>query len=256
MSTPLEVALSRTSDRGASDALKGAAAARALELVQPGMLIGLGTGSTARYFVEGIGRLVAQGVPLTGVPTSRATAERARQLGIRTTAELVQPIDLAVDGADEVDPCLDLIKGRGGALTREKLVATAARTFVVVVDESKLVERLGRGTLPVEVVPFLWRTTASRLRALGARCQLRQRGSQPYLTDNGNLILDLRFREPIVDAADLAARLKATVGVVEHGLFLGLACACIVAGEAGVRVIGSLGELETTTQGRSPMKAG
>jgi ribose 5-phosphate isomerase A len=131
-------------NRGAPEreALKAAAAARALELVRPGMLIGLGTGSTARYFVEGIGRLVATGVPLIGVPTSRATAERAGQLGIRTTTEPVQPIDLAVDGADEVDPDLHLIKGRGGALTREKLVATAARTFVVVVDESKLVERL------------------------------------------------------------------------------------------------------------------
>jgi ribose 5-phosphate isomerase A len=105
--------------------------------------------------------------------------------------------------------------------------------------------------VPVEVVPFLWRDTASRLSALGARCQLRQRGPQPYLTDNGNLILDLAFREPIVDPADLAARLKATVGVVEHGLFLGLTCACIVAGEDGVRVIGSLGELETTPSGEA-----
>jgi ribose 5-phosphate isomerase A len=233
------------------EALKAAAAARALELVRPGMLLGLGTGSTARFFVEGIGQLVAQGMPLTGVPTSRATAERARRLGIPISGEPVQQIDLAVDGADEVDASLDLIKGRGGALTREKLVATAARMFVVVVDESKLVERLGRGTLSVEVVPFLWRNTASRLRELGASSQLRQQGRQPYVTDNNNLMLDLRFREPIVDPVDLAGQLKSTVGVVEHGLFLGLTHACIVAGEAGVRVIGSLEGLETTTHGRS-----
>jgi ribose 5-phosphate isomerase A len=226
------------------DALKAAAAARALELVRPGMLVGLGTGTTARYFVEGIGDLVAQGLPLTGVPTSRAVDELARQLGIQTTTEPVQRIDLAVDGADEVDPNLGLIKGRGGALTREKLVATAARVFVVIVDESKLVSRLGRGTLPVEVVPFLWRDTADRLRALGATCELRRQGEDAYLTDNGNLILDLQFGAPISDATHLAERLERTVGVVEHGLFLGLAKACIVAGATSVGVIGSLAGVE------------
>jgi ribose 5-phosphate isomerase A len=222
-------------------ALKAAAAARALELVRPGMLVGLGSGSTARYFVEGLGRLVSQGMSITGVPTSRATADRARQLRIPTTDEPARAIDLAVDGADEVDPSLDLIKGRGGALTREKLVATAATRFVVIVDDSKLVERLGCGALPVEVVPFLWRETAVRLRKLGASCQLRRHDSVPYLTDNANLILDVTFGEPIVDPAHLAARIKATTGVVEHGLFLGVTCACIVAGASGVHVIGSLG---------------
>jgi ribose 5-phosphate isomerase A len=185
------------------------------------------------------------------VPTSRATAERARELGIQITAEPTQTIDLAVDGADEVDPRLDLIKGRGGALMREKLVATAARTFVVIVDVSKLAERLGRGPLPVEVVPFMWRETARRLRALGASCQLRRRGVEPYLTDNQNLIIDLTFGEPIANPADLAARLKGTPGVVEHGLFIGLTSACIVAGESGVRVIGSIEAPASATCGGS-----
>lgn len=233
----------RVEDAPGREALKAASAARALELVRPGMVVGLGSGSTARYFVEGIGRLVSQGVPITGVPTSRATAEHARQLGIPTTVEPTQTIDLAVDGADEVDAQLDLIKGRGGALTREKLVAMSARTFVVIVDDSKLVERLGRGALPVEMVPFLWRETAVRLQALGATCQLRRHGSDAYLTDNNNLILDLLFDEPIADAAHLAARIKGTPGVVEHGLFIGVTAACIVADGGGVHVIGSLADL-------------
>jgi ribose 5-phosphate isomerase A len=238
------------------DTLKTAAAARALELVRPGMVIGLGTGSTARFFLQGLGRSVAQGLTVIGVPTSRATAERARELGIPTTDDPSRRIDLAVDGADEIDPDLGLIKGRGGALTREKLVATAADRFVVIADESKLVERLGRGTLPVEVVPFLWRDTASRMVALGATCHLRMRGRVPYLTDNQNLILDLMFPEPFADPAGLAVRLKQTAGVVEHGMFLGLARACIVSGANGVRVLGSLqglasGEAAGTTTSTS-----
>lgn len=234
------------------EVLKAGAAARALELVRPGMVVGLGSGSTARYFLEGVGRLVAQGVSITGVPTSRATAERARQLGIQITDAPMHAIDLAVDGADEVDACLNLIKGRGGALTREKLVALAARTFVVIVDSSKLVEQLGRGALPVEVVPFLWRETAARLRALGATCQLRRRGSDAYLTDNNNLILNLTFDEPIADLAQLDARIKGTTGVVEHGLFLALTAACIVADKDGVHVIGSLADLARATHGAGP----
>ena len=123
-----------------------------------------------------------------------------------------------------------LIKGRGWALTREKLVATAARSFVIIVDKSKLVERFGRGSLPVEVVPFLWEDTARRLRALGTRCELRQRGTPPYVTDNDNLILDLTLEAPIADPVDIAARLKGTLGAVEHGQFIGLTRACMAAG--------------------------
>jgi len=219
------------------DALKRAAADQALELVRDGMLVGLGSGSTVRYFTEGVGRLIAGGMQLRGVPTSRATAELAAALGIPVVEDLVGPIDLAVDGADEVDANLGLIKGRGGALFREKLVAAAAKRFVAVVDESKVVDRLGKGVLPVEVLPFLWRTTAERLARLCTGLKVRGGEEEPYITDNGNLILDLSFEDGIQDATELALALKGTTGVVEHGLFLGLTDSCIVAGAAGPRVL-------------------
>jgi ribose 5-phosphate isomerase A len=221
-----------------SDELKKAAAEKALELVQDGMLLGLGSGSTAKYFTEGVGRLVADGMKLRCVPTSRATAELAAELGIQIVQELVGAIDLAVDGADEVDPGLNLIKGRGGALFREKLVAEAARRFVVIVDDSKLVKQLGVAELPVEVFPFLWRTTAERLTALGVSLTVRGGEETPYITDNGNLILNLTVDGGIKDAAALADALKKTTGVVEHGLFIGLTDTVIVAGPEGPKAIG------------------
>ena len=221
----------------AQDDLKRAAAEKALELVRDGMLLGLGSGSTMRYFTEGVGRLVAQGMNVRGVPTSRATAELAAAGGIAVVEELVGQIDLAVDGADEVDGNLDLIKGRGGALFREKLVAAAAKRFVVLVDESKLVERIGAGVLPVEVLPFLWRTTAERLAELCSGLKVRGGEAEPYLTDNGNLILDLSFEDGIPDAPALGKSLKAVTGVVEHGLFIGMTGECIVGGPRGPRVL-------------------
>jgi ribose 5-phosphate isomerase A len=221
-----------------TDALKRAAAEKALELVRDGMLLGLGSGSTVRYFTEGVGRLVAEGMKVRGVPTSRDTAELAAAKGIPILTELVGDIDLAVDGADEVDGDLNLIKGRGGALFREKIVAAASRRFVVVVDESKLVEQLGVGVLPVEVLPFLWRTTADRLIALGASLTVRGGEEAPFVTDNGNLILDLLFAGGIADPQSLSTTLKAVTGVVEHGLFVGMCDTCIVAGRDGPRVLG------------------
>jgi ribose 5-phosphate isomerase A len=221
-----------------ADDLKRAAAEKALELVKDGMLIGLGSGSTARYFTEGVGRLVAGGMKVRGVPTSRGTAELAASAGIPIVTELVGRIDLAVDGADEVDPALNLIKGRGGALFREKLVAAAARRFVVIVDESKLVKRLGVGVLPVEVLPFLWRSTADRLTALGVSLVVRGGEETPYVTDNGNLILDLSGEGEINDPEDFAGALKKITGVVEHGLFVGMTDTVIVAGPDGPRAIG------------------
>jgi ribose 5-phosphate isomerase A len=221
-----------------ADALKRAAAEKALELVRDGMLLGLGSGTTVRYFTEGVGRLVADGMKVRGVPTSRATAELAASCGIPVVEDLVGMIDLAVDGADEVDPNLNLIKGRGGAMFREKLVAAAAKRFVAVVDESKVVGRLGVGVLPVEVLPFLWRTTAGRLAAMCSGLKLRGGEEQPYVTDNGNLILDLSFEGGIGDPAALGASLKGVVGVVEHGLFVGMTNTCIVAGAEGARVLG------------------
>ena len=222
-----------------TDDLKRAAAEKALELVQDGMLVGLGSGSTARHFTIGVGRLVADGMKVRGVPTSRGTAELAAQVGIPIVTELVGQIDLAVDGADEVDPALNLIKGRGGALFREKLVASAAKRFVVVVDESKLVKRLGVGVLPVEVLPFLWRSTAERLTALGVSLAVRGGEERPYITDNGNLILDLSGAGEIDRPDELAIELKKITGVVEHGLFIGMTDTVIVAGPDGPRAIGT-----------------
>jgi ribose 5-phosphate isomerase A len=220
------------------DALKKAAAEKALELVQDGMLLGLGSGSTAKYFTEGVGRLVASGMKLIAVPTSRRTAELAAANGIPVIQELIGLIDLAVDGADEVDGALNLIKGRGGALLREKLVAAASKRFVVVVDASKQVDRLGVGVLPVEVQPFLWRTTAERLTALGSSLKVRGGEEAPYITDNGNLILDMTIEGGIADPKTLATTLKTTIGVVEHGLFIGMTDTCIIGGTDGPRVIG------------------
>lgn len=217
------------------EAQKRAAAQRALELVRPGMVVGIGTGTTARFFIEGLA-----GQPVVVVPTSRQSAEVAQAAGLEVVDDPKDEIDLAVDGADEIDPELRLVKGHGGALFREKMVATAARRFVVIADESKLVDRLGRNFVPVEVAPFLWRQTAARLAATGASCALRGGEANPYLTDNGNLIVDLTFLNRIPDPEQTAAALKATTGVLDHGLFIGLARAAIVAGTAGLRVMGAL----------------
>jgi len=222
------------------DALKKAAAEKALELVRDGMLLGLGSGSTARYFTEGVGRLVAGGMKIRAVPTSRATAELAAENGIPIVTELIGLIDLAVDGADEVDQELNLIKGRGGALFREKVVAAASKRFVVVVDESKIVKRLGVGVLPVEVLPFLWRSTAQRLASLATSLTVRGGEEAPYITDNGNLIVDLVIEGGIADAPALAAALKGTVGVVEHGLFIAMTDTCIASGPDGPLAVGRL----------------
>lgn len=221
-----------------TEEFKQAAAEKALELVQDGMLLGLGTGSTSRFFIEGVGRLVADGMKVRGVPTSREVAELAAELGIQIVTEMVGQIDLAVDGADEVDPSLNLIKGRGGALFREKLVAAAAKRFVVVVDDSKLVKELGQGSLPVEVLPFLWRSTAERLTTLGVSLTVRGGEETPYVTDNGNLILDLTVEGGIKNPADFGAELKKTTGVVEHGLFVGMTDTVIAAGPEGAKAIG------------------
>jgi ribose 5-phosphate isomerase A len=221
-----------------SDDLKQAAAEKALELVQDGMLVGLGSGTTARYFTQGLGRLVADGMKVRGVPSSRETAELAAELGIPIVTEILGQIDLAVDGADEVDPGLNLIKGRGGALFREKLVAAASKRFVVVVDESKVVKQLGVGVVPVEVLPFLWRTTADRLAGLGVSLVVRGGEETPYITDNGNLILDVTVEGGIKKPDEFGAALKRTLGVVEHGLFVGMTDTVIVSGPEGPKAIG------------------
>jgi ribose 5-phosphate isomerase A len=215
--------------------LKRAAARRALELVSPGMLVGIGTGTTARLFIEGL-----RGMRIAAVPTSLTSAALARAAGIEVVEDLEGPVDLAVDGADEIDRQLRLVKGHGGALFREKMVATAAGRFVVIADGSKLVERLGQTFLPVEVAPFLWRHTAGRLAGLGGGWRLRGGATNPYRTDNGNLIVDLTFPAGIEDPVATAAAIKAVTGVLEHGIFLGLADGAIVATDAGVKTFGAV----------------
>jgi ribose 5-phosphate isomerase A len=216
---------------------KRAAAERALELVRPGTIVGLGTGSTARYFIDGLARRVREGLKVRAVVTSAESRAQAEAAGIPITDRIDGGLDLAVDGADEIDPALNCIKGRGGALLREKIVAHASRRFVLVADESKLVGRLGRGPLPVEILPFLWEATSRSIESLGGRPELRLAKGEPYRTDNGNLVLDTSFG--VVDAG-LGLAIHGIPGVIEHGLFFGMAKAAIIGSASGIRVIGEL----------------
>jgi ribose 5-phosphate isomerase A len=221
----------------AQEQQKRRAAERAVAYVEDGMLLGLGTGSTARHVLEVIAERRARGElrDIAGVPTSSATAEHAGQLGIPlVTLDSAPALDLAIDGADEFDPALDLVKGLGGALLWEKIVAAVARRFIVVVDESKRVQRLGtRAPIPVEVVPFGWRTQLERFRAAGAEPALRTGpDGNPFMTDGGHHIIDCRFPHGIEDAVAVQAELTRHPGVVETGLFLGMASVVVVAGDA------------------------
>jgi len=222
------------------DELKRAAAMRAIAEVEDGMVLGLGTGSTAFFVVEGLGRRVAAGLRVVGIPTSERTAAQARGLGIpiATFAEY-QSLDLTIDGADEVElGTLHLIKGLGGALLREKIVAAASRRLVIVVDQEKLVDRLGEHTpVPVEVTRFGWQATATYLAALGCTAERRYGGGeQPFVTDEGHFILDCRFGA-IADPGALEKRIATTVGAVENGLFVGRASKVVVASTTGVEVL-------------------
>jgi ribose 5-phosphate isomerase A len=219
------------------DRQKRLAAERAVEYVRDGMRLGLGTGSTAKHVLDVLGERRSRGdlSDIAGVPTSSATAEYAAQLGIPLlTLDAAVTLDLAIDGADEFDPSLDLIKGLGGALLWEKIVAAASRRFIVVVDESKRVPRLGtRAPVPVEVVPFGWRTLLEPFRRAGAEPVLREGADgAPFVTDGGHYIIDCSFADGIPDAAVVEAALRRQPGVVETGLFLGLASVVIVAGAA------------------------
>src|SRR2546429_2657199 len=175
------------------EAQKQAAAERALQLVKPGTIVGLGTGSTARYFIEGLATRVRGGLTVRAVVRSLESRARAEAGGIPIPERADASLDLAVDGADEIDPAVNCVKGRGGALLREKIVAHASRRFVLVADESKLVGRLGRGPVPIEVLPFLWQATSHAIESLGGRPELRIVAGRPFRTDNQNLILDTNF---------------------------------------------------------------
>jgi ribose 5-phosphate isomerase A len=217
---------------------KRAAAENAVRLVQPGMVVGLGAGSTAAYAERAIAERLAGGDlrNIVGVPCSSEVEALARRLGIPlTTLEECHTIDLTIDGADEVDPDLNLIKGGGGALLHEKIVAQASRREVIIVDASKPSPRLGtHESIPIEVVPFGWSSQRGFVERLGARVSLRQtHGGQPFRTDQGNFILDCAFG-PIANATALARELEARAGIVEHGLFLRLATDLFVATDDGV----------------------
>lgn len=228
------------------DELKKIAAYKAVEFVESGMVLGLGTGSTAKHAVDRIGELLRQGKlkNIVGIPTSKKTHEQAVSLGIPLSdLDSCPVIDLAIDGADEVDPYMNLVKGRGGSLLREKMVEGVCKKFVVIVDESKLVSHLGGSGLamPVEVVPFCWKFTAKRLQDLFEDCgcvaKLRTAGErQPFVTDNGNYIIDLYLKKDIGDLKVASDNILRLAGVVEHGMFLDMATTVIVAGELGVTI--------------------
>jgi ribose 5-phosphate isomerase A len=226
------------------DGLKRQAAARALESVRDGMKLGLGTGSTAKHFVDLLGERVRAGLKVVGVPTSEATRIQASEGGIRlTTLDDVDRLDLTVDGADEIDPALDAIKGGGGALLREKIVAAASDRMIVIADDTKWVDALGRYPLPVEVIPFglaaTQRAIAGAFAQSGVSGQMvlrKGRDGHVFVTDGGHWIIDAHLGR-IEDAPRLAGLLNPIPGVVEHGLFIGLASTVILAGAQGIRVV-------------------
>lgn len=219
------------------DRWKQMAGAAAAELIEDGMVVGLGSGSTAAYLVNALAQRLRQGLRIvSAVPTSEATGHLAAQLGIPlSTLDEYPVLDIDIDGADEIDPTLGLIKGGGGALLREKIVASAARRFVVIADITKQVAVLGQKMpLPIEIIPFALTPISKRLVDMGVSVTLRQRNGQPFVTDNSNYILDCAFPGGITDPFALQAELKRIVGVVESGLFLNIAERAIIGGPNGV----------------------
>ncbi|WP_397361804.1 ribose-5-phosphate isomerase RpiA [Paenibacillus sp.] len=208
--------------------VKQLAAEKAVEYVEDGMKVGLGTGSTAYWAIRKLGERVSEGLKITAVATSRASEEQARELGIPLVAfGDIESLDLTIDGADELDSSLQLIKGGGGALLREKIVASNSTRMIVIADEGKVVSTLGKFPLPIEIVPFAWEWTVAELAKLGCQPELRRNGDELYKTDNGNYIADCRF-EAIESAPKLALTIQNIPGVVDHGLFIGIAAMAIV----------------------------
>lgn len=217
--------------------LKKMVGEEAASYIKDGMKVGLGSGTTMYYLVKELGERVKQGLQVTGIPTSNKTAEWAKEFGVPlTNFTEVQELDLAIDGADEVDANLQLIKGGGGALLREKIVADAAKELLIIVDESKIVQYLGAFPLPVEVVPFGWEVTAAKLEKLGCELKRREVDGVVYKTDNGNFILDCDFKE-IHDPQKLQQELISLVGVVETGLFINMTNKVLVGKEEKVELI-------------------
>lgn len=220
------------------DEQKLAAAKAAVEYIEDGMVVGLGTGSTAAKMVALVGEKVQQGLHIVAVPTSEATANQARDLGIKVVGlDDVDIIDLTIDGTDEVDPEMRLVKGGGGAHLREKIVASLSDRMIVIAENKKMVDRLGAFKLPVEVIPFAADALLPKMEALGSVPEIRQKDGGPFLSDEGNVIIDCAF-EVIEDPEELALALSTMPGVVEHGLFIGYADMVLIGTDEGVKKFG------------------
>ena len=222
------------------DDLKRQAALKAVEFVQSDMIVGLGTGSTAVHAIRAIGEMLAQGRlhQILAIPTSHISAQEAQRCGIPlTTLTAHSQVDITIDGTDEIDPHLNLIKGLGGALLREKIVAVASQQVIIIADDSKRVEQLGsHAPVPVEVIPFAQAPVRHHLQSLRANVVLRLKNNEPFITDEGNIILDCHFG-PITDPLWLAQAIRQQPGVVEHGLFLGIATDAIIASSQGIEIL-------------------
>lgn len=220
-----------------TELMKKAAGEKAAEFVRDGMILGLGSGSTVYWLLKRLGERVQEGLTIKGIPSSLRTEGWAKEFNIPLTDfSEVQDLDLAIDGADEIDPDFNLTKGGGGSLLREKLVDIQAKKLIIIADESKLVQQLGKFPLPVEVVPFGWEATAKRIAALGATPVLRKRDGQVFVSNNSNYILDCQFQS-IPNPAELHKQLKLLLGVVETGLFIDMTDTVIIAGKEEVKVL-------------------
>lgn len=219
------------------DQLKKHAGEKAIHYIKDGMTIGLGSGSTVYWTIKKLGELVQQGLNIKGIPSSRRTEGWAKEFGLPlTTFSEVQQLDVAIDGADEIDPHFNLTKGGGGSLVREKIVNAASSQLIIIVDDSKLVSQLGKFPLPVEVVPFGWEVTALNIAKLGCKPKLRMKENEVFISDNGNYILDCQF-ESIPSPNELHKSLKSLLGVVETGLFIDMTNIVIVGKTDGVKIL-------------------
>lgn len=216
--------------------LKQIAGEYATTFVKDGMKIGLGTGSTAYWTIQKLGQRVKEGLSIQAVPTSKETEALAQQLNIPLISlNDVQSLDLTIDGADEIDSNLQLIKGGGGALLREKIVASSSKELIIIVDESKVVTRLGTFPLPIEIIPFAWKQTESKIQSLGCQTTLRLKNNETFITDNNNMIIDCIFPNHIPTPSDLHKRLKMITGVVETGLFVNMTSKAIIGTKNGIQ---------------------
>ncbi|MBC6973288.1 ribose 5-phosphate isomerase A [Bacillus sp. Xin] len=216
--------------------LKRLAGEYAVDFIKDGMNIGLGTGSTVYWTIQKLGQLVSEGLTIQAVPTSIETKNLAEQLSIPLISlSEIDSLDLTIDGADEINPDLQLIKGGGGALLREKIVAVSSQKLIIIADESKLVTDLGLFPLPIEIVPFAWEQTSKRIQSLGCQTILRIQNNQPFITDNGNMILDCVFPNQITKPIEAHQQLKMITGVIETGLFINMVDTAIIATENGIK---------------------